>query len=182
MRYRAVHAATWILSRIVSNSEREPLMGDLEEEYALRVNAAGSSAAFKWYLQQICASAPPLLYARLTQAAWIATAGVALLAYIAVGLVELIVNWAISSSSTASYNPLGMGITFPMVVVIGYFAARFRPRAAIVLGAMMLLAVTVMTATATESVPQWYRIAYFFVGPAAVFIGSALRSRRQPRS
>jgi hypothetical protein len=182
MLHRAVHVATWILARLVSKGEREPLLGDLAEEYALRTNTASASAAFKWYLQQICASAPALLYARLTRATWIGTTGVALLAYIAVGLVELIVNWAISSSSAVAYNPLGMVITFPMVVLIGYFAARFRRRAAIVLGAMMLLAVTVMTASTTEITPLWYRIAYFFVGPAATFIGSALRSLRQPRS
>jgi len=182
MRHRAVQVATWILSRIVSKREREPLMGDLAEEYALRANTASAPAAFKWYLQQICASIPPLLRARLTPAAWIPTAGVALLAYIAVGLVELIVNRAISSSSAVSYNLLGMVITFSMVVLIGYFAARFRRRAAIVLGAMMLLAVTVMTVSTTESAPQWYRIAYFFVGPAAALIGSALRSLRPPRS
>jgi hypothetical protein len=182
MSHRAVHVATWILSRLVPQGEREPLLGDLAEEYALRANTASSSAAFKWYLQQICASAPPLLCDRLTRAAWSATAGVALLAYIAVGLVELIVNRAISSSTAVSYNPLGMVITFPMVVLIGYFAARFRPRAPVVLGAMMLLAVTARTVSTTESVPQWYRIAYFFVGPAAVFIGSALRSLRPPRS
>jgi peptidoglycan/LPS O-acetylase OafA/YrhL len=182
MRHRAVHVATWLLSRIVSKSERKPLLGDLAEEYALRANTASSSVAFKWYLQQICASAAPLLCARLTRAAWMATVGVALLAYIAVGLVELIVNRAISSSSAISYNPLGLVITFPMVVLIGYFAARFRRRAPIVLGAMMLLAVTVMTVSSTENTPQWYRIAYFFVGLAAALIGSALRSLRPPRS
>jgi hypothetical protein len=161
MLHRAVHVATWILARLVSKGEREPLLGDLAEEYALRTNTASASAAFKWYLQQICASAPALLYAQLTRSAWIATAGVALLAYIAVGVVELIVNRVISSSSAAAYNPLGLIITFPMVVLIGYFAARFRRRAAIVLGAMMLLAVTVRTASTTAT---WYRIAYFFVG------------------
>jgi hypothetical protein len=182
MRPRAVHVATWVLSRLLSRREREPLMGDLAEEYALRANMASASAALRWYVKQICASAPPLLCARLAQAAWIATAGVALLAYIAVGLVELIVNRAISNSPAVPYNPLGMVITFPMVVLIGYFAARFRRRAPIVLGAMMLLAFTVMTASTTESVPPWYRIAYFFAGPAATFIGSALRSLRPPRS
>jgi hypothetical protein len=182
MRHRAVHVATWILSRLVSKGEREPLMGDLAEEYALRANTASASAALKWYLQQICSSVPPLMYAMLTRAAWMATVGVALLAYVAVGLVEFIVDRAISSSAAVSYNPLGLIITFPMVVLIGYFAARFRPRAPIVLGAMMLLAVTVMTASTTESTPTWYRIAYFFVGPAAVFIGSALRSLPPPRS
>jgi hypothetical protein len=182
MRHRAVHVATWILSRLAPKGEREPLMGDLAEEYALRANTASPSAAFKWYLRQICSSVPPLLYVMLTQAAWMATAGVALLAYIAVGLAELIVNRAISSSAVVTYNPLGMVITFPLVVLIGYFAARFRRRAPIVLGAMMLLAVTVMTASTTESTPTWYRIAYFFVGPTAAFIGSALRSLRPPHS
>jgi hypothetical protein len=180
MRYRAVDVATWMFSWLVSKGEREPLLGDLAEEYALRRNTASASAAFKWYLQQICASAPPLLYAQLTRAGWIATAGVALLAYIGVGLAELMVNRVISSSPPV-YNPLGLLITFPMVVLIGYFAARFRRRAAIVLGAMMLLAVAVMTAWSRESAPVWYRIAYFFAGPAAAFIGSALRSLRPRR-
>jgi hypothetical protein len=175
----------WILSRLVPEGEREPLVGDLTEEYALRANAASSSAALKWYLQQVCASAIPLLWARLTRAAWISTVGVALLAYIAVGVVELIVNWAISrsvASGTAAYSPLGMIITFPMVVLIGYFAAGFRRRATIVLGAMMLLAVTVMMLSTTESMPLWYRVAYFIVGPAATLIGTALRSLRPSRS
>jgi uncharacterized membrane protein AbrB (regulator of aidB expression) len=106
---------------------------------------------------------------------------VALFAYCAVGVVEFIVNRATASwsaTSTAAYNPFGMFITFPMVVLIGYFAARFRRRAAIVLGAMMLLSVTAMTVWSTESMPRWYRIAYFLVGPAAACLGSALRSRR----
>ena len=185
MRHRALHAATWILFWLVPRREREPLVGDLTEEYALRANAVSSSAALKWYLQQVCASVPPLLWATLTRVAWISTVGVALLAYLAVGVVELIVNWAISSSfatGTVAYNALGLLVTSPMVVLIGYFAARFRRGAAIVLGAMMLLAVTAMTLWTTESLPPWLRIAYFFVGPAAAFVGSALRSLRPVRS
>ncbi len=166
----------WILSRLVPESEREPLVGDLTEEYALRASAASSSAALKWCLRQVCASVPTVLWARLTRGAWISTVGVALLAYIAVGLVELIVNWAISSSSAE--NPLGMLITFPMVVVIGYFAARVRRSAALVLAAMMLSAVTLMTLSADEVMPAWYRIAYFVVGPVAAFSGKVLRSLR----
>jgi hypothetical protein len=46
---------------------------------------------------------------------------------------------------------------------------------------MMLLAVTAMTVWGSESVPLWYRVAYFFVGPAAAFIGGALRSRQLAR-
>jgi hypothetical protein len=181
MRNPTLHAVAWVFSWLVPSSQREALMGDLAEEYALRANGASPTAAFKWYLRQLCVSAPSLLWARIARAAWLGTAAVALLAYIAVAVVELIVNWAISRSSATgavAYNPVGMAITFPMVVLIGYFAAWYRRRAAIVLGAMMLLAVLVMTVTTTENVPLWYRIAYFLVGPAAAFIGSEIRRNR----
>ncbi|HTB66309.1 MAG TPA: hypothetical protein VK727_08775 [Steroidobacteraceae bacterium] len=184
MRDYALQVATWTFSWLAPRSQREAVLGDLLEEYALRANAASASAARRWYLRQLCASALPLLWTRLTRSAWISTLGVALCAYLTVGVVELIVNWALASSAaagTAAYNPLGMFITFPMVVLIGYFAARFRRAAPIVLGAIMLLNVTAMTLWATESLPGWYRIAYFLVGPAALLIGRALNSARPAR-
>ena len=73
-------------------AEREPLLGDLTEEYELRASSSSRSAALKWYLRQFCASALALLWARLGRTAWISTMGVALLAYIAVGVVEVMVN------------------------------------------------------------------------------------------
>jgi hypothetical protein len=176
---------TWVVSRLAPETQREPLVGDLVEEYELRTNAASASAALKWYLQQVLASAPRLLWARLTRSTWISTFGVALLAYVAVGCVEWIVNWAISVSATngfGAYHPLGMLITFPLVVVIGYFATGIRRNAAVLLGAMMLIAVTAMTVSAAESVPPWYRVAYFLVGPAATVVGSTLRRLPPNRS
>jgi hypothetical protein len=182
MHHPALRVVTWIFSWLVPKEIREPLMGDLAEEYAQRVKAASSSAALKWYLRQICASVPPLLWARLTRTAWLSTLGVAVLAYFAVGVAQLIIRWAMPRSLATAYNPLDLIIIFPMVVLIGYFAERFRRRAAIVLGAMMLIAITAMTVGATESSPLWYRIAWFFVGPAAAFIGGVLPSLRRTRS
>ncbi|HEY4342528.1 MAG TPA: hypothetical protein VGM97_21505 [Steroidobacteraceae bacterium] len=159
-------------------------MGDLDEEYALRATTASSSAAFKWYLRQVCTSAPPLLWIRLTRNAWPATLGIALLAYLAVGVAEFMVNQALaglSGTDGAAYNPLGMVITFPVVVLIGYFAARRRRRAPLVLGAMMLINVTAMTLLSTEIMPLGYRVAYFLVGPAAALIGSTLSTPRPAR-
>ena len=185
MRDRILHLAIWFVSRFVPAVEREALMGDLTEEYALRASASCSSAALKWCLRQVFASAPPLLWTTVTRSGWISTAGVALLAYIAVGAVELAVNHVFALSSGhpgAAYNPLGMVVTFPLVVLIGYCAAALRRRAPIVLGAMMLCAVTLMTFSSTEAVPAWYRAAYFVVGPAAALIGSVWHSRRRIRS
>ncbi len=114
--------------------------------------------------------------------AWIAAIGAALFAHIAAGAVEFIVNpvtasW--SAAATAAYDPLGTCITFPAVVLIGYFAARFRPGAARVPAALMVQSVTAMTLWATQSMPSWYRIAYLPGGAAAICIGSALSSRRR---
>jgi hypothetical protein len=184
MRRLALPVATWIISRLVPEGEREPLVGDLTEEYSLRANATSSSAALKWYVRQVCASASPLLWVRFTRAAWLSTIGVALLAYVAVGVVEFTVDWAISNRTATgafAFKPLGLVIIFPMVVLIAYFAARFRRRAAILLGVMMLLVVTAMTLWAAENMPAWYRVAYFVTGPAAAFIGGALRSLRPTR-
>jgi hypothetical protein len=178
MRHRYVNLATWILLGLVPRSEREPLAGDLAEEYSLRSKAASSSAADEWYLRQVRASVLPLLWARLRRPEWRATLGVALAAYVAAGIVELTVNWAMATSSatgSTAYNPLGLFVVFPLVVLVGYFAARFRPGAPAVLAGMMLLAATIISASTTESVPLWWRIAYFFVGPVAACLGGTLR-------
>jgi hypothetical protein len=112
------------------------------------------------------------------------TIGVALQAYIAVAAAELSVDWAISNWTAAgafAYKPLGPIIHFPMVVLIGYVAGRFRRGAPIVLGVMMLLVATAMMSLTTEDMPHWYGVAFFVTGPAAAFIGSALRSLRPAR-
>ena len=123
---------------------------------------------------------------RLTRTAWLSTLAVALLAYVAVGVVQLAVKWAMAVSaapgSVYAYSLLGMCVSFPMVVLIAYVAARFRRSAAVVLGALMLTAITLMTLLAHEHLPVWLRIAYFVVGPTAALIGIALRSPRLTRS
>jgi hypothetical protein len=166
--------ATRIFSRLVSERDREPLIGDLEEEYALRTRIDPSSAPLVWCLRQICSSIPPVVAARLVGEAWLATLGVALVAYFAVGLGQVLIYLAIPASSAPTYDPLGVIVTFPMVVVIGYFAEKARRRAAVVLGAMMLLAITVVTALTTENAPAWYLAAYFFVGPLGAVVGGAI--------
>jgi hypothetical protein len=182
MHHPALRVVTLVFSWLVPKDHRDPLIGDLAEEYSLRVKSGSASAALRWYLRQIIASTPPLLWARLTRATWLSTLGVALLAYFAVGVAQLIIRWAISSSSATVHNPLDLIMIFPMVVLIGYVAERFRRRSAIVLGAMMLLAITAMTVWSAESSPLWYRVAWFFVGPAAAVIGSVLPSIRPTRS
>jgi hypothetical protein len=170
----ALTVATWLFSRLVPKADREPLIGDLEEEYALRARMDSSSAPPTWYARQICSSIPHVIALRLFAAAWLATVGVALVAYIAVGLGQLVIYWAIPTSSAPTYNPLGVIMSFPLVAVIGYFAELSRRRAAIVLATIMLFAIAAVTVLIDEDAPFWYYAAYFFVGPVGALLGGAL--------
>lgn len=167
-------AATWIFSRLVPEADREQVIGDLAEEYAMRAQTNSSSVALTWYLSQICASTLPVMRIRLARAVWLATLGVALLAYLAVGVVQLIIGWALPTSYGPTYDPLGLFVVFPVIVLVGCFAERSRRKAAIVLAAMMLLAITALTMLTTENAPLWYYAAYFLVGPVGALVGGAL--------
>jgi hypothetical protein len=181
MRQPALRFAAWAFSWLGPRSERAALLGDLAEEFEVRASTASSAAACRWYLRQMCASIAPLLWSRFTRSAWIATGGTALLAYFAIAIVEFTVHWVRAGSfvnANHAYDPMGMIITFPLVVLIGYFAAQLRRAAPLVLGAIMLLNVTAMMLWATETAPAWYTIAYFIVGPAATLIGAAFSWQR----
>jgi hypothetical protein len=180
-----LQVVTWIFSWVVPKDQREPLIGDLHEEYALRAKSASSAGALKWFLKQILASLPPLLWARLTRSAWLSTLGVAVLAYFAVAVVDFIVKRVILSWTANGVLPtyvVGLAISFLTVVLIGYLAEQLRRRAAIVLGTMVLLTVIAMNAGMPADSPLWYRVAWLLVGPAAAVIGSVLPSHRRDRS
>ena len=170
----ALPAATWFFSRLVPKVDREHVIGDLEEEYALRARTHSSSVAAKWYLRQVYSSIVPVMRIRLARAVWLATLSVALRAYLLLFAAQLTIGWALPTSYGPTYDPLGLVIVFPVIVLIGYFAERSRRRAATVLAAMMLLAATALTLFTTENAPLWFRVAYFAVGPAAALVGSAL--------
>lgn len=162
--------ATWIIWRLAPADQRDALIGDLLEEHALRIATAPASA-LKWYLRQVGVSIPALVWTRIRKPAWLVTLGVALLSYIATGLVEFFVKSRITHSMA-----LDMAITFPGVVLITYLAGSLRRGAPLVLGSLMVLSVTLMTWLANEHLPLGYRIAYFVVGPAAVTVGNTLRA------
>ena len=171
---RALRAATWVFSRLVPRVDREHLIGDFVEEYALRARTGSSFSAAKWYLRQICASTVPVMRIRLGRSVWLAALSVALRAYLVLGAVQLIIGWAFPTSHRPTFDPVGLVILFPVIVLIGYCAERSRRNAAKVLAALMLLAVTAITLFAAEDAPLWYRVAYFVGGPLAALGGGAL--------
>lgn len=173
----ALRAATWIFSQLAPRAESEAMVGDLFEEFALRTTMASASAATRWCLQQIMISALALVWAGFRRGAWIPGLIAAVLGFAAVVAANFAVGWAIMKGP-AAIRSLGM-IPFSLIVVlIVYFAARYRRSAAVILGVLMTIA---MAATVQRGGPMWRQIAWLALGPTATFIGCALQSlRRSP--
>ena len=182
MQHPALRAATRIFSWLVPKEFREPLIGDLTQEYSRRAQTVDSSAALKWYLKEICASIPPLLWTRITRSAWISTLGVAVVAYVAVFMTQMIIFRMIYTSFGFVPRPIDLTVSFLIVACMGYAAERLRRRAAIVLGAIALLVATTMVVLTPQTSPLWFRIALPLVGPVAAFVGGLLPSLTSRRS
>jgi len=182
MQHPALRVATRVFSLLVPKELRDPLIGDLAQEYALRAQTVDSSAALKWYLKEMCASIAPLLWTRITHSAWASTLGVAVVAYLAVFLTQLIIFRAIYTSFGSVPKPLDLTVSFLVVASMAYVAERLRRRAAIVLGAIALLVSTSIVVLTPQASPLWFRIALFLVGPVAAFVGSVLPSLTSRRS
>lgn len=179
---RFAEAAIDAFARLLPASHRDGFAGDLREELAFRERTRARPRAIAWLIRQLGRSAPPLVWSAMARTAWLSTFATAFAAYVAVGLVEFCVNWALTGAPAGggSYRPLGMLLTFPAVVLIAFAAARYRRGAPWVLGSAMLLSVALMTLTSSEVLPAPYRVAYFFVGPTAVVLGALLNRRTRP--
>ena len=112
---RAPLLATLLLAFSASRSEREFLLGDLEEEFRSLLRERGPKAAATWYWMQVLRSAGPLVLARASAAAILRSAGAA-----AVGVASAIVSAVILAQGLSmalgpcegmSLSVVGLGVS-----------------------------------------------------------------------
>lgn len=173
--------ANWLLRCFLPRMDREEIMGDLAEEFSLRIQSPGS--CWPWYWGQTLCSIPPIVWKAARQGCWIRTFLVALGAFIAAGLLESAADAALSGivNPESSFHPiLSLIIGLATMVAGGYVAARFRPGAETVMGVIVFAAVTVLMAAQVGDAPLWYGRAFLIAGPLSSFAGGALfrRSKR----
>lgn len=171
-----------ILALIIPERDREAVIGDLAEEYALRLRSDSRFTVSRWYWAQVCRSVFPMAWSSLRRGHWLITLGVALIAYVAAGAVEFAGDWALAQF-IASGAQLGwiLGLILGLATMAfgGYFAAWIRPGAATAMAGIVLISVAALMATRSESVPLWYQVAFLIAGPLASLAGGTLRLRRQ---
>jgi hypothetical protein len=170
-------AASWLLAFVLPTRDVEHLVGDLEEELALRT--CEPHGGHGWYWSQLARSLPRLLWLTMQRGGCIATVGVAVAACAVQAAIELGVGFGlylISSPGTRWAQALSATLTLPALVFVSRQAARIRPGAAIalaIIAACVLFTRAAFLAAAGQPVPV-VNLAALVVVPALALTGGIL--------
>ena len=171
----------WLLGHIVPEKDREAILGDLAEEYALRRTAESSIAVSCWYWGQVCRSVPLFAWQQVRRRRWLATLGIALAVYVAAGLVEFVTTFAlagIAAPDTPAGQIVSVIIGLTTLAIGGYVAARIRPAASIALAVIAAVVVALLIVASGARVPVWYQLVFLAAGPLASLAGGRVRHRQ----
>jgi len=181
-----------LLSALGARAEfREALLGDMAEEYYMRVEVQGEHAAHAWYVDEAYRAVPHLIrdgvknlglggVAHVMGAAFKAYASIALIAVILLPLVKLLPHSVMGAAMNIVVSAMG-------TVAGGYLAARFGRRAPLLssaaLGASWATVYTAALLFVLEILPRlgaqaWYNFPstanVVFAGPAIILVGTVL--------
>lgn len=199
------HSPARLLAALGARVEfRDPLLGDLAEEFAQRLDERGPAAARRWYLRESLRAAPHLLHdwlRELRSGRMLRQAGLLVTAY-AVTSVLMLVPWSLALGAAAMWGlsprqalegggnvvALTMLLAFMVcgAVTAGYVAARLDARAP--LASALLMGTVWWCVTVTASVlavasghdagPAWYRIVAPLILLACTPAGAVVRLHR----
>lgn len=180
MRRSPPRLAQWLLGGLVAGRDREVLLGDLAEEFSLRVHSSGAGGF--WYWGQVLRSVPVVVWSSVRQGRWILTLAVALGAYIAAGIVEFFATGTLSgflSPDSPMHTAASLCIGLATILAGGYVAARIRPGADKAMGILVAFAVVALMAAQVGNVPLWYQVAFLVAGPFSSVAGGVIWARRK---
>ncbi|HZS46136.1 MAG TPA: hypothetical protein VFC63_13765 [Blastocatellia bacterium] len=157
------------------------LLGDLIEEYAIRLETTSQLAACLWFLSQTCRSLPSMVWSLLRRD-WLIRIRTAIVVYLGMAMLKiaagLVISKAFAPRQTA--HVIIGPILFLITAAIGGFAvARIREEATIFLALFVI--VSVVTSIALNicpiPVPWWYQFGFLTLGPLMVLmVPAAVRS------
>ena len=170
--------ATWLLGHLLPQRDREAVLGDLTEEYGLRVRSAPASTVSRWYWVQVLSSIPPMFACAIRRGRWLGTIAVAGAVYLVANTVEVAGVAAILRllGPAASYRVLSALVGVATMVLGGYCAAWLRPRAATALAAIAVIFIAIVM---SGRAPLWYRFTLLVVFPLAALAGGTLYLSRR---
>ena len=171
--------ACWFIEVVLPLPHRDAILGDLIEEYALRVKSTSSLTASRWFWSQASRSVPSLVWSWLRSGTWLVSVSIAMGVYTVMLLLKLAADLVISkwiATQQTTYIVLAPVVFLAITATGGCVAARIRR------GAMFFLAFIVMITVALLiklkvcpiPVPWWYQFGFLTLGPLTVFIAPAI--------
>ena len=171
-----------ILGLMISLHDRDAVLGDLDEEFAIRLRLGSRGSAQTWYWKQTLRSLPPVLRSRARREGWARTFAIALGIYFLVGPIEFLLGAGLAlviSPSDPQADVVEMLVGLLTLALAGYLANSVRDRAAQVLSGIVVAAVGVLMLVVPGSVPVWYQLAFLIGGPVATWRGGSLAKRKE---
>jgi hypothetical protein len=174
--------ACWLLESVLPDPYREAILGDLIEEYTLRIESTSRFTASRWFWTQTCRSVPSMVWSSLRNGNCFITMSIAMGVYIFMATLKFAADLMISK--LLSPDQTAQGILAPIVFLTttaigGCVAARIRPGATIFLALIVMITVAVLIDLKVCSipVPWWYQFGFLTLGPLAVIITPTLFER-----
>jgi hypothetical protein len=176
-----------LLEFFLPASTREAVLGDLLEEYALRVESTSALAASRWFWGQACRSVPYMLWSSLWSANCLTSVSIAAGVYIFMGMLKFAADLTISRwlAPSQTIRVVLAPIVFLTITAIGgCVAARIRRGATIFLAFIVMITVIVLIGirVCTIPVPWWYQFVFLTLGPLAVLITPVVLSTHKSGS
>ncbi|HEY4100349.1 MAG TPA: permease prefix domain 2-containing transporter [Gemmatimonadales bacterium] len=183
--------ARLLLSTLIgTHPYRDSILGDLEEQYAERLESTGEAAARQWYRREVVRSIIPFVAMRGAACRSALRVVAAVLAAYAgtLGLIAALVPPLERIAAVRGAPPFGLGYLVLLTIIgamAGYAAARFAAKDAR-LGAQILLIVTLAIGAGhvAKGAPseRWLRAVKVIMLATAFAAGAAAASRRHRSS
>jgi hypothetical protein len=174
--------ACWLLESLLPDPYREAALGDLIEEYALRIESTSRFTASRWFWSQACRSLPPTVWSLLRSRDCLISISIAIGVYTFLGKLEFAADWIISklvAPDQSTHVVLAPIVFLTTTVIGGCVAARIRRGATIFLALMVTITVAILIDVKVCSipVPWWYQFGFLTLGPLTVIIPPTLFGR-----
>jgi hypothetical protein len=176
--------ADWVLACAVAPADREAAVGDLAEEYAIRVRGGSLLRASCWYWGQVVRSTPWLIWTAVRRSGWLGTLCVALAACACQVGVELAIRAAITRLPPTDGNArwlVASAVVLASLVVVSFASGRIRPGASNVLTAVALVAVVLQLFFRNGAgLSAGHQLVVIVAGPSAACVGGLLSWHVRP--
>lgn len=173
--YSPPPGACWFFESLLPLPHREVILGDLLEEYSLRVESTSRFKASRWFWSQACRSLFFIFWSSLRRGNWLISVGIAMSVYIAMVALKIGAEFVISTLAAPAQKTqvvLAPILFLTITSIGGYIAGRIRRGATAFLALIVMITVAVLISVriCTIPVPWWYQFGFLTAGPLAALI------------